>query len=483
MKFEEELFNLRLINYGPSYKDFSPDYVIASFTRSVFGRNVEKILEDINISKASRIIERSAKRGHGSIYPMSVFWFVASGSRFLDKFLTPIPHGNFLVLSSRFAKLSEKNSVIPRVLERRKELEEYKNIVRRQYNVYENLQKEGIPREATRKILGSHFFTQVSGLIPLNYVFALEYLYRRDQNYWPYEICLLVNRLNEIAEKISPMLYEAGKKFGNLMTPSWSTIYKPSNKSLGLNKSEIEELLEGNVIVKINEENGAFEEIYDLVKTIRKSFDSKNPNKIALSLRNSIENLNKELYIITYFASSIAVNGEVKRHRTMRRIEESIIDAINDYLSEKEKRVHAPPHLRGKEKREYLECFEKSISLYQKLIRGISCGDALRVVPEGLKVIQKIVFRAEDLLHPFGFFGRRSCSKAEYEMREISEKIVEKILEYVKENYEERVYETLKKVIGPTCKIGYCPEVNFCQKIFEFNPRYGIELHKLVNRV
>jgi thymidylate synthase, flavin-dependent len=95
----------------------------------------------------------------------------------------------------------------------------------------------------------------------------------------------------------------------------------------------------------------------------------------------------------------------------------------------------------------YEEMMDSIWKLYSELVeKGIPAEDARYLLPNGCTTNITVTMNARELLH---FFSSRCCERAQWEIREMSEKM----LELCKE-----VSPTIFKDAGPPCVRGPCPE-------------------------
>ena len=99
---------------------------------------------------------------------------------------------------------------------------------------------------------------------------------------------------------------------------------------------------------------------------------------------------------------------------------------------------------------EALKVYEETMKViweaYSKLEKTIPAEDARYLLPNGCTTNITVTMNARELLH---FFSLRCCERAQWEIREMSEKM----LELCKE-----VSPTIFKDAGPPCVRGPCPE-------------------------
>lgn len=85
----------------------------------------------------------------------------------------------------------------------------------------------------------------------------------------------------------------------------------------------------------------------------------------------------------------------------------------------------------------------------QKL--GIPAEDRRYLYPQGIMTNIVLTMNARELRH---FFGERCCTRAQWEIREMAEKMLDEV---------KKVAPVLFEDVGPKCqRLGYCPEAKGC---------------------
>lgn len=114
--------------------------------------------------------------------------------------------------------------------------------------------------------------------------------------------------------------------------------------------------------------------------------------------------------------------------------------------------VSKPP---GQVNYEYLQLMRLIGRMYEQMIdAGIPEEDARYILPNACYTNLVVTMNARELRH---FFSLRCCERAQWEIKELAEKM----LGLVKE-----VAPTLFEDAGPRCKaLGYCPEKRGCGKM------------------
>ncbi len=120
----------------------------------------------------------------------------------------------------------------------------------------------------------------------------------------------------------------------------------------------------------------------------------------------------------------------------------------------------------------YDELMSKISSFYDELIKAdIPAEDARYVLPNACETKIIVTMNARELIH---FFSIRCCNRAQWEIRQMAEKMLEECL---------KVAPSIFKNAGPGCLFGPCPEKEMtCGKIDEVRNKYH-ELLKKYDRL
>jgi len=108
---------------------------------------------------------------------------------------------------------------------------------------------------------------------------------------------------------------------------------------------------------------------------------------------------------------------------------------------------------------------EEASRTYKRLIElGVPREDARFVLPNATETHMMVTMDGRSLLH---FFGLRCCLRAQWEIRELADKMLREV---------RRVEPQLFRRAGPYCyQLGYCPEGRFtCGRMEEVKKRYSL---------
>ncbi|MEM3555300.1 MAG: FAD-dependent thymidylate synthase [Candidatus Micrarchaeia archaeon] len=159
---------------------------------------------------------------------------------------------------------------------------------------------------------------------------------------------------------------------------------------------------------------------------------------------------------------SRALTHELVRHRIASYTQQS-----QRYVKVTDENSFVVPPL-IKENEKTLKLFKKTISeimkVYNQLIQsGIPVEDARYILPNATKTTITVTMNGRELLH---FFSLRCCERAQWEIRELAEKMVKEC---------RKVAPVIFEKAGPSCvQLGYCPEGEFsCGKMREMQEKYA----------
>jgi thymidylate synthase ThyX len=456
-KVSEALY-VQLLDVSPSFQEFNPDQILAAAGLGTFKlQNAGEILKTISGETIDRIHREATRRGHASIASLPSLDIIYDGSRVLDYYLTALKFTRALVLSSRRVKWKKEDILIPDEIYNSNFNLDYENMLSRQFDLYTSAVEKGIPLEQARKCLG--FGLRSHGLLRMSIDTATELAKMEEDPYIPTEIYYIGRILRSI------LMEKAKNFFENKSKLKVSTLYPFPNLFNNPSYSpDYSNLLEEPSVLNLSVDDSFWE--------LKERLASDEKEKYFTSLSD----LSRGKISIRYSKPmSVAVFNEEKRHGSIDMEVESIHLAARRSLEElkstdKVKTVYIPEQFKKEGLEEdYLGIVKDSLSLYERMIEaGINPGEAAYVIPQGVKVVVLGNLNGYHLFHPFGYFGIRTCKTAEEEMRKLTEKLKTRI-----EEKEPR----FRNLIGPKCKIGYCPEKNYCEKIFEYNPNYSTEIH------
>jgi thymidylate synthase ThyX len=461
MKRISEALTIELLDVSPTFEKYNPDQILAAAALSTFKlQKASEILNTIPEKTVSKIHKEATRRGHASIATLPTIDIIFDGSRVLDYYLTSLKFTRALMLSSRRVKWSKEDILIPDEISSTSFDVDYENILYKQFDFYTEAIEKGIPLEQARKCLGLGFRSH--GLLRVSIDTATELAKMEEDPYIP-------NEVYHVGKIFGMILKEKAKEFyENKLKLRISTLYPfPNLFNNPFYSPDYSQFLGKPEILNIFVDSS----FWDLKEKLE--FQSE-------KYFSDLSNFSRGKIIVRYAKPmSVAVFNEEKRHGSIDMEVESIHFAAKralkelESLSENLKSVYVPEQFK-KEKisKEYLKIVKDSLSLYEAMVENkINPGEAIYVVPQGIKVVVLGNLNGYHLFHPLGYLGVRACNTAEQEMRETTEQLIMEL---------EKVEPRFSNLIGPKCKIGYCLEKNYCGRIFKYAPDYSLEEHKKV---
>ncbi len=445
MRPVSKVVRVKLLDIAPKFRDFGPSEMLAiSGILTIKSASFQAMLKSLNKSLVKKFHREATARGHASLLTSPNVYFWLEGSRILDFYFTSFPFGSYIMLSSRRFGISFKNIVIPDSILESKFSEKYEKICREMVRFYaEEMKKVG--KDKARKILPIGFVSRGFFNFPLQLLIGS--LKEAENENFPREIQLMLAKMERKMKKIGE-IYEAAKSLPYNTTYPHPNLF--SEKKLKVRKFRLKIL---------NKEKFKLPKI-KILPEAKKIMEN---CKLWKGFVDSVEN---KLTVKVEARVSLAAWNEIKRHRTVRQDVESIYDAAEDCLKNK-RLIHVP---KGINKKRFLEICSEALSLYEEMVEnGIEKRDAIYILPHSITLGINLILNGYHIFDPFGFLGVRSCSTADYELNELSQKIIDEICKRI---------SGIKKLLGPKCKIGFCPERIFCANIFRFVKNYNLELHK-----
>lgn len=325
--------------------------------------------------------------------------------------------------------------------------------------------KDEIGIDQARKCLPLGFFSYGFLQLPFQTAIGIIKEVKERESYMPEEIKIFSKKLLEILYNISPSITEASLKLPYNTSYPHTNIF--SSTTLEPIKTEIEILNFEAYELKVPERLKRKPNIASLedIKELSKEW------------KMFVDEAKEKIYAKIKMPVSLAVYNELKRHRTAGIQVESIYSAseraLNSFEKEDNTWLFVPKNLKSEDKKEWIELAMDQLSLYEKMSKsGIGRQEALYVIPHSLKVVVMISLNGYHLFDPFGFIGVRSCSTADIEFVEKTNLLINKLY---------KISPELASLMGPKCKLGYCPERSFCKIIKKYNPDYDEMLHQKIN--
>ena len=149
-----------------------------------------------------------------------------------------------------------------------------------------------------------------------------------------------------------------------------------------------------------------------------------------------------------YYTFSLEGVSRAMTHQLVRHRLASFSQQSQRYVSLLTPDYVVPITVKGKPEAEkrFKEAMEQAWGAYQKLAEVIPVEDARYVLPNACTTNIMVTMNARELLH---FFTMRCCNRAQWEIREVADLMLEEVL---------KVSPSIFKEAGPGCVRGPCPE-------------------------
>lgn len=512
---------VEVVDYGPKIVDkqgnvvMTPDQLIYSaagitFKDTNFFEQAQTQMqnEHITYDQITDSLIASVGGGHASLATTPGMWFAIKGdaSKMVDSMFTSAIYESALMPSGRRIPIAKDQIVVPRGIAEKAEdaVNLYMKTSEANINAYENLMKDGVPKEEAAKIVqyghrgGGFLFMPLETLV----TFARDF--KDNPQEIPYEGHEVINQLEDfIRGHGMERTY-----FGRLNAPRQGFpnpgIFHHDDNLTRIIESEINGVLDHPIILdesyaldkegisRINSYLRRREQIFSSPESIEKNW------KQALTQLNGIvKEYNNSVSITTVANSPWRVWGEVKRHRTLRQSAESIYNAVDralevakrtevyvkegktenlEWLSDEYNAIFSmPPAIKkDPEKLKYwMNRVVDSMETYDKLRQiGVSERDAIHIVPRGIKIGIEKKFDLYNLT--LGYLSLRLCNTCEPEMRKTSEQERDLMMN-------SEMPEEVKALLTPKCSyVGFCPEGSYkkcCGKVRGEVHDYNEEQH------
>lgn len=187
------------------------------------------------------------------------------------------------------------------------------------------------------------------------------------------------------------------------------------------------------------------------------------PEKSMKSLKQALNSHHES--VLEHWSATFAIEGisracshQLVRHRLMSASQQSQRYVRMAYSSRDLFDYVTPDSIKGNP--EAMELFARHMrataEVYGRLVDcyGIPMEDARYILPNACCTNIVVTMNARELRH---FLGERLCTRAQWEIREMAEKMLEAVQE---------VAPVLFEDVGPKCqRLGYCPERKGCGRM------------------
>ncbi len=443
---EHERFDkpkVKLISYT-SRKDFTgcgPDEISAFGALGCFEEKTPtELYDDMWLTKpkeemdkkVEKVLNASVGRGHGSVADQNAFIFeISDVSRATTLFLCSPCYLSHLQQSLRRAN-ADRGYELPETILNSKIKENAILVLDLAFRLYEEMIKDGIPIEDARYILPLYTRTNIQTLGDARELTHLHGMSKGEDV--PSVVKQTVQMMVDEAKKIAPKLFEERKM--NYEKLGWY----PAPQIYSENQTIQRIVSENNNPSKVVFVNSELQ-----IEQIMKAVIDRDEAELA-NLKHSHNGSEINGFLAPM---SIVTLHQAIRQRTWDHSVESIYDAAERGNVIIPKTIE---NSKWKEKYNFLTI--EMFALYKEIVRhGIGRNDAVGVVPHALMVYDLIHINGWNALNAI---GKRTCTEAQWEIREIAEGIA---LEIGKRN------PRLFAFLGPQCKLyGICPEKKPCSR-------------------
>ncbi len=396
-------------------KEFGPEEICAFSAMSCHSEesSVKLIDEFLNTKNKNEVedickevFDKSAAIGHGSVLDQAYFTFsIENLPRLATLFLCSPEYLSHLQQSMRFVSAKKGYHIPEKIVNNSEAFKKTKKVLDNSFEVYEELVENKIPIEDARYLLPLYSKTNIQTTGNVRELGHLFYMAKHKE---------IPSSVKNVISKMKNKVGQVTSNIFNYWNEDINYHATYPSAQIFLNNETLDEI--------IKEKNYPNDVLYINYKISEEAFKraivEKNEAEYA-NLKN-IHNLgNIEGFLIPM---SIASFHQAIRQRTWNHSVE------NFYSAADRGNFVIPPSIEGSE---YLEIYknqnEEMISLYNELIQeGIPKEEAIGVLPHSLEMY--------DLIHINGFnavhsIGKRTCTKAQWEIRNIANNVAELIRE------------------------------------------------------
>ncbi len=440
--------------------------------------------------KMIKSLIKSAGSGHASMATTPGLWCILQGnsSKLVDSIFTGARFSSSLMPSGRRVPIAKENILIPKGIAKKgeKAVDIYVKASEHNIEVYEELQKRGVPTQEASKIVQYGHFGGGFMFMPLETLISNSVVFENLGDLIPLEGHDIVFQLEKfVHENGMEVVYEARKAAPREGCPNPNIFHNRWNFA----SSQRDDNDKTRIISAIDiDYPGKSEKIKQYLKMRNKSFS--NPLNLEDSwkealreLQEIVEDSNNSVQVTTFVNTPWRVWGEVKRHRTLPQTAESIYLAVERALLDSSDDIghySSLPKSVGDNSgnlQMWEEAFNMSLDAYERLVEmGIKKSDAIAVIPRGLKLGVVKTFDLYNLTT--GYMSLRLCNTAEPEMRAITEEERSLI------RGDSRISSDVKSLLAPKCHYtGFCHEPDYkkcCGKVRQVVEWYNEEFHNKI---
>lgn len=465
MKKVSQTIKVEMLDYAPKFKESGPDKIIAtSGILTAKMKNFKEMLGKVDDKVLRGFHNEATRRGHASLTTSTNFYFWLEGSRIIDFYFSSFPFCSCIMFSSRKIEITTENLIVPDAIANSKFKDEYEKICKNLLDLYKEVKEETKSFDQARKLLPIGFSSQGFFNFPLQVVLGIIKEVKEDNQsknpHLPKEIGEVANILEKHVN--SNVNYSVDS---SLRLPYNTNFPHPNlfKSDTGFSPHKVKTLLKDENFVKSLKEieNELMAKIDDPNERIK---------KFSAIWKRFVEKIQDKILLEAEIVGSLSSWNDIKRHRTVRQKVESIYHAAERCLRETDENNFFMPKVENQEmKKKIINSYNEALLLYEKMIKnGIEKRDAIYVIPHGINLGIRMFLDGYHLFDPFGFVGVRSCTTTDHEIVTIVNHIINELKKEIPE---------IENLIGPKCKIGYCPEKVFCGVIKKFVKNYDENMH------
>lgn len=376
-------------------------------------------------ARKEKIFAETSGRGHGAVLDQSEFLFsIDNLSRASTLFLCGPQYADHLQQSLRRAT-AERGFHVPKNLEGTV----WKDLMKQQFKLYDEMQGSGFPAEDARYILPLYTRTAIQTKIDARELMHLHSMSQRKGV--PSEVRDTVEQMVQQATEIAPRLMKnRGTNYEVLAWMPSSQLFAERNRTINhlMNHYSVKGNLPSEVVLV--DHSGIFMEPASVDR--------------AVGERDEAELANLKHYHFTFLAPmSLACFHQATRQRTWDQSVQTISQAVKRGLYVTPRSIEKSRFLDS-----YRELNEASIEYARKYSDDL---DVIGIVPHSLVVYDLIHVNGWNAIHSI---GKRTCTEAQWEIRNIARQMAHHINE---------VSPEVGKYAVPQGKIyGKCPERKSC---------------------
>ena len=360
-------------------------------------------LEDAT-SRIEKVFEETSGRGHGSVLDQSYFTFVIDDCTRLTTLQLCLPE--YLAHEQQSLRRAKANRgfFVPDSIASSKYLDEFVELCEKAFSIYEEGCALGLPAEDCRYILPLYTKTSIQTSGDARELMHLDAMSRRFES--PSANKFVVARMINLASEKNNSLMK--RRANNYETLAWYPSAQLFALENSLIRDYVKEVTTEELPVKLITSCG--------VKI------SEEQMKRAILQKDEVYLANlKHVHFEFLACMSLACLHQAIRQRTWNQSLESIYDAAF-------RNKHVFPQSLEKETNYYSKFVEHATKMgefFQRASQNLPPSEVIGVMPHSLLIFDLIHVNGWNAIHAI---GKRTCTKAQWEIRHIAE-IMSKVIE------------------------------------------------------